>query len=78
MAEESQTEPVGTQYKFIDSFTDGIRKDIRSDALPDGGALVAKNVTLRDGVVSIDKGYAQFMDAIEGSPQAIFTLNYAN
>ena len=78
MAEESQTEPVGTQYKFIDSFTDGIRKDVRSDALPDGGALTARNVTIRDGLVEIDKGYAQFMDAIEGSPQSIFTLNYAN
>jgi len=78
MAEESQTEPVGTQYKFIDNFTSGIRKDLRSDALPDGGALTAKNVTIRGGLVEIDKGYSQFMDAIEGSPQSIFTLNYAN
>ena len=78
MAEESQTEPVGTQYKFIDGFPNGIRKDVRSDALPDGGALVAKNVTIRDGVVAVDKGYSKFMDAIEGSPQAILSLNYAN
>jgi len=78
MAEESQTEPVGTQYKFIDNFTDGIRKDMRSDAMPDGGALVAKNVTIRDGVVAVDTGYSQFMSAIEGSPQSIFSLNYSN
>jgi hypothetical protein len=78
MAEESQTEPVGTQYKFVDNFTEGIRKDLRSDALPDGGALVAKNVTIRDGVVAVDTGYSQFMSAIEGSPQAIFSLNYSN
>ena len=78
MAQESQTEPVGTQYKFIDSFTDGVRKDLRTDALPDGGALAAQNVTIRDGIVAVDTGYSQFMDAIEGSPQAIFSLNYAN
>jgi hypothetical protein len=78
MAEDSKTEPVGTQYKFIDSFTEGIRKDQRSDALPDGGALSASNVTIRDGIVAVDTGYAQFMDGIEGSPQSIFSLNYAN
>jgi len=78
MAEDSKTEPVGTQYKFIDSFTEGIRKDQRSDALPDGGALEAKNVTIRDGIVAVDTGYAQFMSDIEGSPQAVFSLNYAN
>jgi len=78
MAEESQIEPVGTQYKFIDGFSDGIRKDVRSDALPDGAALTARNVTFRSGLVAVDSGYSKFMDAIEGSPQAILSLNYAN
>ena len=78
MAEESQTEPVGTQYKFISNFTQGIRKDLRSDALPDEAGLTVYNVTLREGIVAVDKGYAQFMSGIEGSPQAIFQNNYPN
>ena len=73
-----QQEPTGTQYKFIDKFSDGIRKDLRTDAMPDGAALSAKNLTIRDGIVSVDKGYQQFMAGIEGSPQAIFQLNYAS
>ena len=78
MAQESQTQPVGTQYKFIDNFMQGIRKDLRTDALPDEAGLTVYNVTLREGLVAVDKGYAQFMDAIEGSPQLIFQLNYPN
>ena len=78
MAQESQTEPVGTQYKFIDNFMQGIRKDLRSDALPDEAGLTVSNVTLREGIVAVDKGYSQFMDTIEGSPQVIFQINYPN
>ena len=74
MAEDSKTEPVGTQYKFIDSFTEGIRKDQRSDALPDGGALEAKNVTIRDGIVAVDTGYAQFMADIKALHRQSFHL----
>ncbi len=65
---ESQTEPVGTQYKFVSDFTKGIRKDLRSDALPDEAGLTVSNVTLREGIVAVDKGYSQFMSGIEGSP----------
>ncbi len=75
---ESQTEPVGTQYKFIDNFMEGIRKDLRTDALPDSAGLAVSNVTLREGLVAVDKGYAQFMGGIEGSPQVIFQINYPN
>ena len=75
---ESQTEPVGTQYKFMDNFMGGIRKDLRTDALPDSAGLDLSNVTLREGLVEVDKGYAQFMDGIEGAPQVIFQINYPN
>ena len=75
---ESQTEPVGTQYKFMDNFMGGIRKDLRTDALPDSAGLEVSNVTLREGLVEVDKGYSQFMGDIEGSPQVIFQINYPN
>ncbi len=75
---ESQTEPVGTQYKFIDNFMGGIRKDLRTDALPDSAGLTVSNVTLREGLIEVDKGYSQFMGGIEGSPQLIFQINYPN
>ena len=75
---ESQTEPVGTQYKFMDNFMGGIRKDLRSDALPDNAGLKVSNVTLREGLVEVDNGYAQFMNTVEGQPQAIFQINYPN
>ena len=75
---ESQTEPVGTQYKFMDNFMGGIRKDLRSDALPDNAGLKVSNVTLREGLVEVDNGYAQFMNNVEGQPQAIFQINYPN
>ena len=75
---ESQTEPVGTQYKFMDNFMGGIRKDLRTDALPDNAGLSLQNVTMREGLVEVDKGYAQFMNGIDGSPQLIFQINYPN
>ena len=75
---ESQTEPVGTQYKFMDNFMGGIRKDLRSAALPDNAGLIVSNVTLREGLVEVDNGYAQFMNTVEGQPQAIFQINYPN
>ena len=74
----AQANPEGYQYKFVESATDGIRKDLRSDAMPDGSSIVAKNVTLRDGIMSVDKGYQAFLSEFRGTPQAIIDVDYPN
>tara|TARA_B100001123_G_C15328158_1_gene1030278 strand:+ start:1334 stop:3490 length:2157 start_codon:yes stop_codon:yes gene_type:complete len=74
----AQANPEGFQYKFIESATDGLRKDMRSDAMPDGASTIAKNVTLRDGIMSVDKGYQEFLGTFRGTPQAIIDVDYVN
>ena len=65
-----------SQYKFVENLQDGIRLDKRSDSMPDGGGTVLDNLTLRDGLMSVDKGYAQYLGTIEGTPQYIFQMRY--
>ena len=78
MAQQVQQEPTGFQYKFVENVTAGLRKDMRSDSMPDGAAVTCKNVTLRDGVMSVDKGYAQFLGDFRGIPQLILDMDYPN
>ena len=70
--------PEQAQYKFVENLQDGIRLDKRADSMPDGGGTIVDNVTLRDGVMAVDKGYTQFLGAIDGTPQLIFQMRYAN
>ena len=65
-----------SQYKFVENLQDGIRLDKRSDSMPDGGGTVLDNLTLRDGLMAVDKGYAQYLGTIEGTPQYIFQMRY--
>ena len=74
----AQANPEGFQYKFVDNFMQGMRKDMRSDAMPDEAGIYMQNVTLRDGVMAVDKGYTQFMSNVDGTPQLILNHDYPN
>lgn len=70
------TEATTYQYKLIPDLMSGIRKDMRADSIPDSSAMALNNVTLRDGLVAVDKGYKKFMEAVDGTPQLILQHDY--
>jgi len=66
------------EYKHLTEFTGGVRRDMRSDTIPDNAAVSAHNVSIRQGVVAADKGYTRFMGNVRGTPQRIENIQYPN
>ena len=66
------------EYKHLTEFTGGIRQDMRSDTIPDNATVSSHNVSIRDGVVAADKGFARFMQNVRGTPQRIENIQYPN
>jgi len=79
MAEQPEQRASGQfQYKHFPEFTGGIRRDLRSDTLPDNALIDCHNVSIRKGKLETDKGYAQFMGSVRGTPQHIQNIQYSN
>ena len=66
------------EYKHLTEFTGGIRKDMRPDTIPDNAVVAAHNVSVREGVISADKGFAKFMQNVRGTPQLVENIQYPN
>ena len=66
------------EYKHLQEFTGGIRKDMRSDTIPDNALVAGHNISIREGVISADRGFSRFMQAVRGTPQLIENIQYPN